>query len=162
MRIVFATLFCALTVSCASNPDPAVLQKRIDSLEVQLAGTYRPGFGDFMSGVQVHHAKLWFAGKARNWPLAKFELQEIAETIEAIQRYLPERRETVSLGMLKPAMDTMNLVIQEKRGSQFEAAFRQLTAACNGCHKSVNFSFNIVTEPSTPPFSNQHFEAAHE
>jgi hypothetical protein len=26
-----------------------------------------------MSGIQVHHAKLWFAGDARNWKLAEFK-----------------------------------------------------------------------------------------
>ena len=63
-----------------------VLQNRIDSLEARLTHTYSPGFGDFMRSIQVHHSKLWFAGMDGNWKLTAFELHEIDETIEAIQK----------------------------------------------------------------------------
>ena len=39
-----------------------------------------------MTYIQIHHSKLWFAGKNQNWELAKFELDEISETIEAIKK----------------------------------------------------------------------------
>ena len=35
---------------------------------------YTPGLGDFMGQIQMRHAKLWFAGKAKNWQLAAYEL----------------------------------------------------------------------------------------
>lgn len=38
-----------------------------------------------MSGIQVHHAKLWFAGEAGNWGLSDFETKEIRETIDDIR-----------------------------------------------------------------------------
>jgi hypothetical protein len=43
------------------------------------AEQYVPGLGEFMSATQVRHAKLWFAGDAKNWELASFELDEITE-----------------------------------------------------------------------------------
>jgi hypothetical protein len=62
-----------------------ILQNRIDTLEKKLSDTYKPGFGEFMSSIQVHHSKLWFAGQNQNWKLADFEIHEIMEAIENIK-----------------------------------------------------------------------------
>lgn len=77
-----------------------VLQKRIDSLEIKLSESYKPGFGEFMSSLQIHHAKLWFAGQNKNWKLADFEINEIKENLEGIQKYCKDRPETKSIGMI--------------------------------------------------------------
>jgi hypothetical protein len=44
-----------------------------------------------MSSIQVHHAKLWFAGQNQNWELADFEMHEIAGIDDAIKEYQSER-----------------------------------------------------------------------
>ena len=35
-----------------------------------------------MAATQVRHAKLWFAGKNKNWALAAWEVDEIREGLE--------------------------------------------------------------------------------
>jgi hypothetical protein len=151
-----------LLFACSPQPSLSDLQKRIDSLNVQLAKAYRPGFGEFMSNVQIHHAKLWFAGQAENWKLADFELHEIIETIEALEQQLAQRKETQLLIMLKPQLDSMNMDLQKKNVDIFKNRFIRLTAQCNECHRAVDFSFNVVKIPDTPPFSNQSFKAENE
>lgn len=42
-----------------------------------------PGLGEFMTTMQLHMGKVWFAGKASNWDLARYELDELRETMEA-------------------------------------------------------------------------------
>jgi hypothetical protein len=37
---------------------------------------YAPGLGEFMTATQLRHAKLWFAGRAKNWDLAGYEIDE--------------------------------------------------------------------------------------
>jgi hypothetical protein len=88
-------LVCAMAfLSCNhSTGNTEVLEKRIDSLEKKLAASYTPGLGEFMSSIQVHHAKLWFAGQAQNWELANFEIAEIKESLDAIPLYCANRRE---------------------------------------------------------------------
>ncbi|HEU4718945.1 MAG TPA: hypothetical protein VFU15_13970, partial [Bacteroidia bacterium] len=98
---VIAAVPFLLFLCCSSPPDKsAALQEQIDSLQKKLDDTYRPGFGEFMSGIQVHHAKLWFAGKEQNWKLADFELHEIMETVDDLKKYQSERRESDKLIML--------------------------------------------------------------
>ena len=35
--------------------------------------------------MQLHMGKAWFAGKASNWDLARYELDELRESMEAAQ-----------------------------------------------------------------------------
>src|ERR1700712_4840560 len=76
------------------------LQNRIDSLQTKLAQTYKPGLGEFMSSIQIHHAKLWFAGENQNWQLADFEIGEIKEALENIPVYCADRPEVQKLPMI--------------------------------------------------------------
>ena len=151
--------FCLLAISCKQPANSnAALLSRIDSLEKKVAATYKPGFGEFMSSIQVHHAKLWFAGKNKNWELADFEIHEIGETLDAIKEYQTEREESKKVDMLKPGLDAVNDAIQKKDSSLFNSSYLLLTSTCNNCHKAVNFGFNIVKIPDTAPFSNQAFK----
>lgn len=134
-----------------------LLQQHTDSLQQQLNNTYKPGFGEFMSSIQVHHNKLWFAGINNNWKLADFEVHEIMETLDDIKNYQPGRKESRELSMLLPALDTVNNAIQQKNWGQFKSAYLLLTNTCNQCHKANDFEYNVIKIPDNPPFSNQDF-----
>ncbi|MBS4039841.1 MAG: hypothetical protein KGZ81_04510 [Flavobacteriales bacterium] len=134
------------------------LQNRIDSLEKKLADTYKPGFGEFMSGIQAHHSKLWFAGQNENWKLADFEVHEIMEAIENIQKFQTERKESQMTGMINPALDSINNAIQQRNPVLFKSSYTLLTNTCNNCHHAANFEFNVVKIPDNQPFSNQDFK----
>jgi len=160
MKITFYFLVIIIVASsCKQQTESTVaVQSRIDSLEQKLATSYKPGFGEFMSSIQIHHAKLWFAGKNQNWELADFEMHEIGETLDAIKAYQAEREESKKVDMLKPALDAVNDAIQKKDSALFNSSYLLLTSTCNNCHKAVNFGFNVVKIPEIPPFSNQAFK----
>ena len=147
-----------ICVSACDQNATKTLYSRIDSLEKKLTTTYKPGFGEFMSSIQIHHAKLWFAGMNQNWELADFEMHEIGETIDAIKEYQTEREESKKVDMLKPSLDAVDDAIQKKDSALFNSSYILLTNSCNNCHKAVNFGFNIVIVPDKPPFSNQAFK----
>jgi hypothetical protein len=160
MKTFFIAVIIIFSISACnrSSETKRTLQARIDSLEKKLADTYKPGFGEFMSSIQVHHAKLWFAGQNKNWKLAEFEVHEIIETVDAVQRYQAEREESKKVNMLSSSLDSMSLAIQQQNLSSFNHNFVLLTNTCNNCHRATNFGFNIVKIPDTPPFNNQIFE----
>ena len=68
------------------------------------------------------------------------------------------REESKKVDMLKPSLDAVNDAIQKKDSVLFNSSYLLLTSSCNNCHKAVNFSFNVVKVPDTPPFSNQAFK----
>jgi hypothetical protein len=145
--------------ACNEHTDNTqVLQNRIDSLETKLADSYKPGFGEFMTGIQAHHSKLWFAAQNENWKLADFEVHEIIEAIEDIQKYQTERKESKMIGMIDPALDSVTKAIDQKNSAMFKSSYILLTNTCNSCHRETDFEFNIVKIPTNQPFSNQEFK----
>lgn len=159
MRQIYLIIITFGLFACNQQRDNTkVLQNRIDSLEQKLADTYKPGFGEFMSGIQAHHSKLWFAGQNENWKLADFEVHEIMEAIEDIQKFQTERKESQMIGMINPALDSINNAIQQKNSTLIKSSYILLTNTCNNCHRSANFEFNVVKIPDTQPFSNQDFK----
>ena len=139
------------------NPQVQELQSRIDNLQNALDGTYKPGFGEFMSAIQAHHAKLWYAGKNENWKLADFEIHELLEAVEDIGHYQAGRPESKMIGMILPALDSVGNALAQKSPSQFERSYTALTNACNNCHRETQFGFNVVRVPESPSFPNQDF-----
>lgn len=148
-----------LFASCSQqNNDTQRLQAQVDSLKQQLNTTYRPGLGEFMLGIQEHHAKLWFAGTNQNWALADFEVHEIGETLDDIKQYCTDRPEVKSIGMIDPAINNINKAIKQKDVAAFKKGFVELTADCNTCHKDNQHGFNVIIIPSTVPVTNQDFK----
>jgi hypothetical protein len=158
MRQIILIILLFVFFACNQQADNKILQNRIDTLENKLAETYKPGFGEIMSGIQAHHSKLWFAGQNENWKLADFEVHEIMEAIEDIQKFQTERKESQMIGMINPALDSINNAIEQKNTTLFKSSFTLLTNTCNNCHRASNFEFNVVKIPEIQSFSNQDFK----
>ena len=159
MRLLGFFSIILIFVACSNHKDNTqILQNQRDSLQHKLDNSYKPGFGEFMTSIQMHHAKLWFAGQNKNWKLADFEVHEIEETLENIQKFNNDRIEVKSIGMINPAMDSINSAIQRKNIKSFTSSFNLLTNTCNNCHKTTEHEFNIVTIPSSLPVVNQSFK----
>ena len=124
----------------------------------KLNETYKPGFGEFMSNIQVHHAKLWFAGVNKNWQLADFEVHEIGEALDDVKKYCTDRPEIKSLEIIDPAVNTIKAAIGKQDINRFKSGFTELTHDCNTCHKDNQHGFNIITIPASPPVTNQDFK----
>ena len=93
-KISLLFLISVAIFSCSQDSNTNEnLQTQIDSLQSQINNAYKPGLGEFMSGIQVHHEKLWFAGTAQNWRLADFEIHEIMEAVDDIKTYASDRPE---------------------------------------------------------------------
>jgi hypothetical protein len=152
-----STLLLLFCIACNSRKTIS-LEKQIDSLKQERNNTYKPGLGEFMSAIQMHHAKLWFAGVNGNWQLADFEINEIKEIIDDIQKFCPERPETKSLkDFLLPGIDSVYHAIGKQDIEIFKDKFAYLTTSCNNCHRANGFGINVVTIPTSPPVSNQDF-----
>ncbi|MGN6195610.1 MAG: hypothetical protein ACTHOB_11785 [Ginsengibacter sp.] len=143
---------------CQQSSSNTSLQKKVDSLQIAVNNVYKPGLGEFMSEIQVHHAKLWFAGKDENWALANFEIGEIQEALNDIPKYCSDRPEVKSIGMISEPIYNIGNAIKEKDEKKFVDDFTVLTATCNDCHKETNHGFNLIKIPDIPPVSNQVFK----
>jgi len=127
---------------------------------------YTPALGEIMTLTQMRHAKLWLAGKSKNWPLAAYEVDELEEGFADAAAYHPTHKTSpVRLERIIPLMTgeplkSLRKAIADQDPQEFQPAFDSLTKACNGCHQATNFGFNVVIRPSANTFSNQDFRAA--
>ena len=145
-----------------NNKQSQQLSKRIDSLEKQLAQQYKPGLGTFMKHIQMHHAKLWFAGKKQNWALADFEIHELKERFEAVEKFHAGNDEIKPIDMIYPALDSVSHAIDQKDVKRFENSFDLLNNTCNTCHNTTDHAFVKVKIPENPPFGNQRYKLGQE
>jgi len=161
MKTTIAILLLAFLASCSQNPRPAQDSPYVDSLALEvkeIRESYRPGLGEIMLGIQLHHAKLWFAGTNNNWKLAEYEIGEIKESLEEATVVETNRPEVKTIGMITPAVDSVAAAIQEKNLPEFKRNFELMTATCNNCHTANKFEFNVITIPTALPVTNQDFK----
>ena len=116
--------------------------------------------GDLMTAlVQPRHIKLGLAGNERNWPYAAYELDQLRETLADVAEILPKYRDLSLPDMIestvKAPLAALSAAIQAKDGNPFNAAYVQLTAACNTCHRSYDRAEIVIQPPAAPEFSDQ-------
>jgi hypothetical protein len=113
-----------------------------------------PGLGEIMSLQQMRHIKLWFAGHAGNWPLADYEIGELKEGFDDVQKLLGgdvvEQHVGAPLAALEKAIDA-------KDRAAFDAGFDKLSAGCNACHHTLDHAFIVIQRPTLLPYSDQSF-----
>jgi hypothetical protein len=125
------------------------------------AKTYSPGMADIMIATQIRHAKLWLAGDARNWELAEYQIEELKEGLEDIEKYFPVYKDMPVGQMIKATMTApiadVEAAIKSRDRTRFGSTFDKLTAACNTCHQSSNRPFIVIQRPASSAFPNQSF-----
>src|ERR1700756_880031 len=75
-----------------------------------------PGLGEIMTLQQLRHIKLWFAGRAGNWPLADYEMGELNEGFENVNKLLGG--DTVDKAVGAP-MQALQKIIDDKNRAAF-------------------------------------------
>jgi hypothetical protein len=158
MKKILLVSMLAFMFGCAENDKTVTaFENQVKELKQELANVYKPGFGTIMGNIQTHHSKLWFAGEGENWELAEFEIHEIIEELEDIEKYQKNRVENEKMFMIEPALDSISKVIKNKKLTQFEDSYKLLTESCNACHEETKYEFIKITVPKVIPCVNQEF-----
>ena len=161
MRFFFALVAPVLfafsySVSTAAAPETSP----------QPSQRYTPGLGEFMSAIQVRHAKLWFAGKGKNWQLAAYELDELKEAFGDAARYQPEFKGKPIAKIIEPMtaepIAQLENAIAGKDSARFVRAYDSLSHACSACHEATDHGFISIRRPTSPPLTNQRYDLGHE
>ena len=143
--VVLALAVSVSTVAIAQTPPP-----------------YQPGRGDLMvTIVQPRHLKLGLAGQARNWDYADYAQHELEEALETVEKHIPKWR-NLDIGQLmaatvKQPLEEVEKAVKAKNAVAFDAAYRQVTEACNACHRSANLPAIVIKVPDASAFPNQEF-----
>lgn len=112
------------------------------------------GLGEIMTLQQLRHIKLWFAGHAGNWPLADYEIGELNEGFEDVDKLLGGG--TVEK-MVGAPLKELQKAVDDKNSAAFAAAYDRLSAGCNSCHHALDHAFIAIQRPTSLPYSDQSF-----
>ncbi|HEY1267436.1 MAG TPA: hypothetical protein VGH16_09285 [Candidatus Binatia bacterium] len=121
-----------------------------------------PGLGDYMTTIQLHAGKLWFAAEAANWELAAYEIGELKETMESAEK-LEEEKNGVRISplldaVLKTQVAALEEAVKSASATKFQQSYDETLAACNSCHAEAGYKFIHIVRPTAPPVTNQQWE----
>ena len=146
----------------AGGAAPTVNAKDLDALkaDIELLKGKAPSASVAMADVGFHYSNLWFAGQAKNWPLATFYYNETRNHVRWMIRINPTPKGPdgmpVDLKGIFDAIDTstfaaLKTVIDAKDAAKFDAAYRTVLESCYQCHKAVGRPYLRPMVPKTPP-----------
>ena len=151
MKSVFAALLAALVLAarlaCAQDSG-----KQEDGSAEDAAGV--PRLSEIMVRQQMRHIKLWFAGDARNWPLADYEIDQLKDGFDDVAKLLGG---DIAQQQVGGAISRLDKAIESKDHEAFVSAFDRLSAGCNACHRTLDHAFVVIARPVLSPYSDQNF-----
>ena len=162
LRIIGIVLTALLLPFVAYAQTPAASPaKEASKTTKEIPKAYVPGLEQFMNMILIEHNKLWFAAKARNWPLAEYELGEIKEIMGDVQDFVPTFKNLPLADMIDAVITkevaALEKSIETKDYRAFTSGFDRLTAACNACHQGTENGFVVIKRPTLPAFTNQEY-----
>jgi len=157
-------LMLALCIALGSLAAAGAALRLAVRLEARVLALERPRpypLGEQMGYLQRYVEKLYFAGRAQNWPLADFYVHEVEETADdiAAAKVTSEGVEVSRLlaGMLPPVVQSAAQAVQAKDPALFQTRYAVLVNTCNACHQEARHGFIKITVPERPSVTNQSF-----
>lgn len=149
-----------------SPPRPAVDVAALHA-EVERLKKVVPDQAHAMSDVDYHFTNLWFAGQAKNWPLADFYWKETVSHMKWAVRIIPVRKDNagkeVKLEDILQSIENspymqMGEVIKQQDQKKFEPTYRYLLEGCYSCHKASDKPYLRPQIPQQPATSIINFD----
>ncbi len=119
-------------------------------MSVEDLATIQPGLGRIMPDIGTRTWKLFYAAKARNWPLAKFQWKEIRGLMDLGAFTRPKYEDNLNqfLGEnWKPLEDA----IAKEDWPAVESAFHKAVEAANAYHELRDKPYIRWKLPDAPP-----------
>ncbi len=146
----------------APSTDPAALRADLD----RLTGIAQ---GQSLAMMQVAYNvnMLWFAARARNWPLAQFYYGDARGRLRLALRIQPVRKISSGDLELQPILEALEKgpwaelgqALAARDPKRIEAAYRSTLQACQGCHAAAEKPYLRLKVPKVPAEPMVDFEA---
>lgn len=120
------------------------------AMSVEDVVTIQPGLGRIMPEIGARTWKLFYAAKAGNWPLAKFQHKEIKGLFELGAFTRPKHEDALNQYM-EENWKTLEGPLEQKDFATFEAAFHKCIDAANAFHELKEKPYIRWKLPDGPP-----------
>ena len=113
-------------------------------------GSLLPGMAEIMPLIGDRIWKCYYAGKARNVPLARFQLKEAVNLMQKGAFLRPKYAENMDL-FIGAEVDAVKKAIEAEAWDDFDAAFEQMINQANAYHDAYDKPFLRWKLPDAPP-----------
>lgn len=110
----------------------------------------QPGLGRIMPEIGIRTWKLYYAAKAGNWPLAKFQLKEVRGLMELGAFTRPKYEENLNQ-FLAESWKPLEDAIAREDFAAFEALFHKAIESANAYHELRDKPYIRWKLPDMPP-----------
>ncbi|HYB52573.1 MAG TPA: hypothetical protein VEG84_01795 [Thermoanaerobaculia bacterium] len=158
---VGALMVCPSPITEAAEPagagDQAAEIVRLKEEIERLKGMV-PDQSHVMKDVAYHFSNLWFAGQAKNWPLAAFYLSETRSHLRWAVRVRPVRQTkagqvdlaTILDGIDRSWLTNLQKTIDARDLPAFSNAYRDTLSGCYACHQASEKPYLRPHVPDAP------------
>ena len=113
-------------------------------------GAVQPGMARVMPEIGVRIWKCYYAGKAHNKPLARFQLKEAVNLMKMGVVLRPAYTDTMS-AFIEEQVEKVKQAIENEDWDGFESAFHEMVDGANGYHEHYHKGFLRWKIPEYPP-----------
>ena len=135
----------------AQNFDKTVVAtKHNKDLTIGEIAEIQPGLGTIMMEFRHRFYIAYYAAKAKNWELAKYELHELIEAQEVAETTRPKYKKQLK-SFEDSSIEKLQEAVKEKDWKSFEKRYAEATKACNACHAANGHSYIRYKLPKQAP-----------
>ncbi len=109
-----------------------------------------PGLGVIMPDIGTRTWKLYYAAKALNWPLAKFEVGEIRGLMLRGAFTRPAYEDDLK-SFVNDFVSKVSDAVDKQDFAAFETVFGEMISMANEFHEGVDHGFIVWKLPDYPP-----------
>jgi len=115
----------------------------------ELAAT-QPGLDRLMAELGPRMHRLYFAGKAGNWPLAGYFFRSVVKQLSLCAFSRPKYADAITSYLIVEC-ETVRLAIKDADAAAFEASYATMVQRANGYHDEFAKPYLHWVCPATPP-----------
>ena len=134
LLFIVTTLLYTTNIIADNINDTIVATKHNKQLTIGTLAEIQPGLGTIMREFGHRFYIAYYAAKADNWELAKYQIDELIEAQEIAEATRPKYAKQLK-SFEDSSIKRLQESIQAKDWKLFEQRYSETTTACNACHK---------------------------
>ena len=153
-KVLISTIIIAFgftSYTCAEEMSNVVVPtKHNKNLTLGQIAEITPGLGTVMMEYSHRFYVAYYAAKAGNWDLAKYELHEMLEIQEVGEATRPKHAPALKT-FEETYLSKVEKSAQAEKWKDFDTAYKKAVAGCNACHAASGHGYIRYKLPATPP-----------
>jgi len=147
---VALTLICGVSLNAANMNSQVVPTKHNKNLTLGQIADITPGLGTVMIEYGKRFYIAYYAAKAGNWDLARYQIKEQTEIQEVGEITRPGHAQELK-AFEHAYLDPLTKAINNKDWNDFTAKYAAATEACNACHVGTGHGYIKYRLPAIAP-----------